>query len=263
MLEKLSSLWQYLYPPPNASAQGKAIDELIWYIHLLMLVLFVGWTAYFLYTLHRFRKSRSPKADHVGARSHFSSYAEVGVAAVEVLLLLGFAVPLWAKAVDQFPVITGDPKTDPIVVQIMGQQFAWNAHYPGPDGKWGKQDLKAAQSGNPFGLVADDPDAKDDVTCLREPFQLPVNRDVICQISSMDVIHSFKLPEMRVTQDAIPGMTIPMHFTPTVKGDYMIICAQLCGNLHSTMKGEFKVVSPEEFEVWYAAKAKAGGTTYE
>src|SRR5262245_52670819 len=179
MLEKLSSLSQYLYPPPNASAQGQAIDDLIWYIHLLMLVLFVGWTGYFLYTLSRFRKSRSPKADHVGARSHFSSYAEVGVAAVEVLLLLGFAVPLWAKAVDQFPVIKGDPKTDPMVIQIMGQQFAWNAHYPGPDGKWGKQDLKAAQSGNPFGLVADDPDAKDDVTCLREPFQLPVNRDVI------------------------------------------------------------------------------------
>lgn len=253
------SIWKYFLPPPNAAAQGKGVDDLMLYIHLLMLVLFVGWLGYFLYTVFRFRKSRNPKADHVGARSHFSSYAEVGVAAVEVLLLLGFAVPLWAKAVDQFPVKTGDPKTDPIEIQIMGQQFAWNAHYAGPDGKWGKQTIKKADPNNPFGLDGDDPDAKDDVTCLREPFKVPVNRDIICRISSMDVIHSFKIPRMRLTQDAIPGMTIPVHFKPLETGGYMIICAQLCGNLHSTMKGEFEVVTQENFDTWFAEKAKAGG----
>ena len=253
------SLWNYILPPPNAAAQGKGVDDLMLYIHLLMLVLFVGWLAYFLYTVFRFRKSKHPKADHVGARSHFSTYAEVGIAAVEVLLLLGFAVPLWAKAVDQFPVKTGDPKTDPIEIQIMGQQFAWNAHYAGSDGKWGKQDIKDASANNPFGLVAADPNAKDDVTCLREPFKVPVGRDVICRISSMDVIHSFKLPRMRVTQDAIPGMTIPVHFKPIEKGDYMVICAQLCGNLHSTMKGEFSVVSQGDYDKWFAEKSKAGG----
>jgi cytochrome c oxidase subunit II len=253
------SIWNYLLPPPNASAQGKAVDELMLYIHLLMLVLFVGWLAYFLYTVFRFRKAKNPKADHVGARSHFSTYAEIGIAAVEVLLLLGFAVPLWAKAVDQFPVRTGNPQTDPIEIQIMGQQFAWNAHFAGPDDKWGKQDMKEASANNPFGLVGSDPDAKDDVTCLREPFRVPVNRDIICRISSMDVIHSFKLPRMRVTQDAIPGMTIPVHFRPVEKGAYIIICAQLCGNLHSTMKGEFMVVDQAEYDTWFAEKAKAGG----
>lgn len=253
------SLWNYLLPPPNASAQGRAIDDLMIYIHLLMLVLFIGWLAYFLYTVFRFRQSSNPKADHAGARGHVSTYAEIGVAVVEVVLLLGFAVPLWAKAVDEFPVKKGDPKTDPIEIQIMGQQFAWNAHYAGLDGKWGRQDIKDASANNPFGLVPSDADAKDDVTCLREPFLIPVNRDVICRISSMDVIHGFKLPRMRIAQDAIPGLTIPVHFTPLEKGDHMIICAQLCGNLHSTMKGEYKVVSQEEFDTWYAAKSKAGG----
>ncbi|MCW5556290.1 MAG: cytochrome c oxidase subunit II [Verrucomicrobiae bacterium] len=252
------SFWNHILPPENASAHGKSLDDLTLYIHLLMAVLFVGWLAYFLIAVFRFRSAANPKADHVGARSHFSTYAEVGVAAVEVLLLLGFAVPLWAKAVDQFPVATGNPETDPIEIQIVAQQFAWNAHYPGPDGKWGKQDVKFAVE-NPFGLDPEDPDGKDDVTCLREPFVLPVDRDIICRISSMDVIHCFKLPRMRVTQDAIPGMTIPVHFKPTKIGDYMIICAQLCGNLHSGMKGEFKVVSAEEYATWYAEKAKAGG----
>lgn len=254
------SLWQYLFPPANASAHGKSTDDLLLYLHLLMAVLFVGWLAYFLVAVFRFRKSANPKADHVGARSHFSTYAEIGVAAVEVLLLLGFAVPLWAKAVDQFPVATGNPATDPIEIQIMAQQFAWNAHYAGTDGKWGKQDIKFAEK-NPFGLDADDPNAKDDVTCLREPFFLPVNREVICRISSMDVIHCFKLPRMRVTQDAIPGMSIPVHFKPTATGEYMVICAQLCGNLHSGMKGEFKVVSEEEYSKWYTEKSKAGGAS--
>ena len=96
-------------------------------------------------------------------------------------------------------------------------------------------------------------------TLSNEAFWIPVGKEVICKISSMDVIHCFKLPAMRVTQDAIPGMSIPVHFKPTKVGDYTITCAQLCGSLHSTMRGEFKVVEQAEFDKWFAEKAKAGG----
>ena len=243
-----------LFLPEVASAHGKGLDELLIYVHLLMAALFVGWLAFFVIAVFKHRRSANPKADYVGARSHFSTYAEIGVAAIEGLLLLGFAVPLWAKSVDKFP-----EEKDATVIQIMGQQFAWNAHYAGPDGKWGKQEVKFASSTNPFGLDSGDAGAKDDITCLREKFLIPVGKEVICKISSMDVIHCFKLPAMRVTQDAIPGMSIPVHFKPTKVGDYTITCAQLCGNLHSTMRGEFKVVEQAEFDKWFAEKAKAGG----
>ncbi len=243
-----------LFLPEVASAHGKGLDELLIYVHLLMAALFVGWLAFFVIAVFKHRRSANPKADYVGARSHFSTYAEIGVAAIEGLLLLGFAVPLWAKSVDKFP-----EEKDATVIQIMGQQFAWNAHYAGPDGKWGKQEVKFASSTNPFGLDSGDAGAKDDITCLREKFLVPVGKEVICKISSMDVIHCFKLPTMRVTQDAIPGMSIPVHFKPTKVGDYTITCAQLCGNLHSTMRGEFKVVEQAEFDKWFAEKAKAGG----
>ena len=243
-----------LFLPEVASSHGKGLDELLIYVHLLMASLFVGWLAFFVIAVFKHRRSVNPKADYVGARSHFSTYAEIGVAAIEGLLLLGFAVPLWAKSVDKFP-----EEKDATVIQIMGQQFAWNAHYAGPDGKWGKQDVKFASSTNPFGLDSGDAGAKDDITCLREKFLIPVGKEVICKISSMDVIHCFKLPRMRVTQDAIPGMSIPVHFKPTKVGDYTITCAQLCGNLHSTMRGEFKVVEQAEFDKWFAEKAKAGG----
>jgi len=256
----MTQLLQKLGMPAPASAHAPALDDFVGYVHVLMLVLFVGWLAYYLLALFRFRQSANAKADYVGVKSHMSTYLEIGVAVVEAVLLVGFAVPLWARAVDEFPVAKGDPKTDPIEVQIMGQQFKWSAHYAGPDNKWGKQEIKSASATNPFGLDANDAAGKDDVVCaLGEPFKLPMGRAVICKISSMDVIHSFKLTAMRVTQDAIPGLTIPAHFTPTKVDKYVITCAQLCGSGHAVMRGDFEVVSPEDFDKWYAEKAKSGG----
>ncbi len=94
---------------------------------------------------------------------------------------------------------------------------------------------------------------------VTEPFLLPVNRPVIARTSSMDVIHCFKLVSMRVTQDVIPGLTIPVHFTPTKIGDFSITCAQLCGSGHASMRGAFKVVSQADYDKWFAEKSKAGG----
>ena len=241
--------------PDPASAHAKGIDDLIVYVHLLMAVLFLGWMLYFFYVMFRFRKGANPKADYIGARSHFSSYAEIGVALVEAVLLIGLAIPLWAKAVDNPP----KPEDKPIEMQIMAQQFAWSAHFAGLDGKWGRQDIKFANSANPFGLDTADAAGKDDVSVVSEPFLLPVNRPVVALLSSMDVIHCFKVPSMRVTQDAVPGLSIPVTFTPTKIGDYTITCAQLCGSLHSTMRGAFKVVSEPDYTAWFEKKSKAGG----
>jgi cytochrome c oxidase subunit 2 len=89
-----------------------------------------------------------------------------------------------------------------------------------------------------------------------------VNRPVIITITSKDVIHSFKVIAMRVTQDAIPGIPIPVHFTPTTVGLYQINCAQLCGNGHYSMShGRLYVDTQEDFDKWVAAKSKGGGAT--
>jgi cytochrome c oxidase subunit 2 len=90
-----------------------------------------------------------------------------------------------------------------------------------------------------------------------------VHKPVIIYLSSKDVIHSFKVIAMRVTQDAIPGMRIPIHFTPTQTGRYQINCAQLCGNGHSSMSQGYLVVeSPEAFDRWIASKSGAA-TSFE
>ncbi len=256
----MTKILEMLGLPASASNHASALDDFTAYVHLLMLVLFVGWLAYYLIALVKFRKAANPSANHAGVKSNMSTYLEGGVAVIEAVLLIGFAIPLWAHAVDDLPAATGNPKTDPIEVQIMGMQFKWNAHFAGPDNKFGKQEIKEASQGNPFGIVAADAAAKDDVVCVAgEPFKLPVGRAAVCRVSSMDVIHCFKVGAMRVTQDAIPGMSIPVHFVPNKVGKYAITCAQLCGSGHSVMRGEFEVVSPEDWEKWYADKSKAGG----
>ena len=203
--------------PINASEQGAQIDRLIFYVHILMVVLFVGWILFFLYILFRFRKSRHPQADYTGVKTHASSYLEATVAVIEVALLVGLSIPFWSWKVSAFP--TGP---NAVHVRVIAQQFAWNIHYPGPDGVFGRTDIKLVdEQTNPIGLDRKgDPRAKDDIVTLNQ-LHLPVNRPAVIEITTKDVIHSFFLPVMRVKQDAIPGMLIPIHFVPTKTSDQL------------------------------------------
>ncbi len=244
MFEKLLSL------PVVASEHGKDVDAFIIYIHWLMGFLFVIWMAYFLYVLWRFRASKNPKADHVGVRSHASSWLEGVVALIEAVLLLAFAIPMWAKIVDQAP---EGPETNN--VRVMAQQFGWNFMYPGPDKTFGAQDLEFVTSDNKFGQVPDDESGADDFFTYND-LRVPAGKATVFQISSLDVIHSFKVIALRICQDAIPGLSIPTWATPLKEGRYQINCAQLCGNGHTSMTlGFMTVESPEAFDAWVAEKA--------
>jgi cytochrome c oxidase subunit 2 len=235
--------------PPLASENGRDVDNLIIYVHWLMLALFIGWIIYFAYAVWRFSASRNPKADYVGVRNHASSYIELAVAGVEAVLLIFIAVPLWAKAVDKFPAAK-----DSTVIQVVAQQFAWNARYAGPDGIFGRQDMKFVAMDNVFGVDPSDPNGKDDIQVLNE-IHVPVNKPVIIYLSSKDVIHSLKIIAMRVCQDAIPGLRIPVWFTPTQIGRFQINCAQLCGSGHASMTGGFLTVeSQTDFDKWLNSK---------
>jgi len=252
---------EWLGLPPLATTHGGQIDILIGWIHIFMLVLFVGWGGFIAYVLVRFRRSRNPVADYAGVRSHRSTYLEIGVAVVEAILLIGFAIPLWAARVDKIP-----PENEALVVQVTAEQFAWNVRYAGPDGVFGKTDVTLVDlQTNPLGVDRSDPPAKDDVVTLNQLY-LPVNKPIIVKLRSKDVIHSFGVPEFRVKQDAIPGLTIPIWFVTNVttaemrtrtgnaEFQYEIACAQLCGLGHARMRGFVTVVSADEFQKWLTDK---------
>jgi cytochrome c oxidase subunit II len=243
---------QLLGMPPLASSNGQDVDNLIIYVHWLMFALFIGWIVYFVYVVWRFHRSRNPKADYHGVRSHASNYIELTVAGIEAVLLIFVAVPLWAKAVDKFP-----PASQSTVIQVVAQQYEWNVRYPGPDGIFGRQDMRFVSETNVFGVDPTDPNGKDDIQLVND-IHVPVNKPVIIYVSSKDVIHSLKIISMRVCQDAIPGLRIPLWFTPTRIGRYQINCAQLCGPGHSAMTGGFLTVdSQEDYDKWLKSKEPA------
>lgn len=254
--------------PVNASAHGPALDSMTALVHWVMALLFVGWGVYFLVVLFRFRQGKNRTASYSGVTSHFSTWIEVGVVVVEAILLVGFAIPAWARWVS-----APAPDENPLRVRVVAQQFAWNIHYPGPDDVFGRRDLSLVDDAtNPLGLDREDQFAKDDVVTLNQ-LHLPVDRAVTVLLSSKDVIHSFSLPVMRVKQDAIPGMEIPVQFKPVMvtpeesrlpgcanpndKKCWEIACAQLCGLTHYRMIGYLTVHLAAEFDVWMAEQVAA------
>lgn len=256
--------------PPNAAAHGPQIDGALNWVHWLMALLFVGWMAFFIIALWRFRRSRNPVASHTGVTSHTSSWLEGGVAVAEAILLIGLAIPLWADRVQEFP-----PEKDALVVRMVGEQFAWNMHYPGPDGVFGKTSIeKIDLASNPLGLDRDDPAAKDDVTTVNQ-LNIPVGKPVIVQLSAKDVIHSFNVPEFRIKQDAVPGIVIPVWWVPTITTEdmrkklgkpefvYEIACAQLCGLGHYRMRGFVTVQTQDEYQKWMDEQVAAAASSGE
>jgi cytochrome c oxidase subunit 2 len=253
-MTRLALLNELIGLPPNASEHGYQIDHIIEFSHWFMGALFLGWSVFFIYVLLRFRKGRHPVADHEGVKSGISTHLEFAVVLIEAVLLIGFAIPLWAKRVNQFP-----EDKDAILVHAIGQQFNWNFHLPGPDGQFGRRDIALVSNSNPLGLDSKDPASKDDIVVLGE-LHVPVDRPVIIELSSKDVIHNFALPHMRMAQDAIPGQIIPMWFKPIKTGSYEVVCGQLCGLGHYSMKGMLVVDNPADYQAWLKERVELSGS---
>ncbi len=229
---------------PLASVEGRDVDTLMYLIHGLILLLFVGWAVYFIVVLIRFRRSRNPRAVTAPMAQNISSGVEWAVAGFEFLLLFAFSIPFWATHQTFLP----PEGRDFVEVRVVAQQYAWNFHYPGPDGKFGRTGAQFFKD-NPIGLDPSDPNSKDDIATMNVMY-LPVNKTAFLRLTSKDVIHSFTLPAMRVKRDCIPGMTTTIWFTPNKIGQYEIVCSQLCGMGHYRMRGVLNVVSQSDFNLW-------------
>jgi len=237
---------EFLKMPIQASTHAAEIDQMTVLVHWLMLVMFVGWGLFFIFVLFRFRRGANPVASYTGAKGKISKGTEVAVALIEVVLLIFYAIPAWAKRVKAFP-----SESEAVVVRIVAEQFAWNIHYPGPDGRFGRTAINLISADNPLGLDRADAAAKDDITTINQ-LNLPIDRPVLVHLSSKDVIHSFGLIEMRVKQDAVPGMSMPVWFIPSRLGEYEISCSQLCGLGHFRMRGFITVQNQADYDKWFA-----------
>ncbi len=230
--------------PPDVSVHGADVDLLMNMIHWFMLALFVGWSLFIVYCLVRFRQRTGHVAVYEPIKARLSKWLEVGVAVAEFVVLIGLAVPVWA----QIKNITTEFPEDPLVVRVVAEQFKWLFHYPGRDGVFGATGAEHYSDDNPAGLDYDDEAGIDDITV--RGFHFPVGRPVIARLTAKDTIHSFKMPVMRVTQDAVPGMEIAVWFEAKETGRFQLGCAQLCGLGHYEMKADLVIESPEDFQSW-------------
>ena len=259
-------LLQHFGLPVNASIQGEHIDNANVLMHWLMLILFIGWGAFFIISLVRFRASKNKTSDYTGVKSHISSLLEAAVAIIEIIALFGFSYPVWAYRVNEVP-DTRDAEN----IRVVAQQFAWNIHYPGKDGLFGttRSDLVDEQE-NPIGLDRGSPNASDDFFTINQ-LHIPAHKKIRIDLTTKDVIHNFKLPELRVSQDAIPGMVIPIHFEATLTSEQFlrtvkgtpregkgleISCAQLCGLGHYRMKGFLTIHDQDGYNSWLDEQAE-------
>jgi cytochrome c oxidase subunit 2 len=155
---------------------------------------------------------------------------------------------LWAA--DRFE----GPSPGAMQVEVVGQQFVWYFRYPGQDAAFGitRPSLVNAATGNPLGLDPQDPRGNDDL--VASELVLPVGREVDLRLRSLDVIHGFFIPAMRLKQNAVPGLVLHVHFTPIAVGIYPILCSQVCGSGHARMQAELRVVSPSAYQDWLKAK---------
>ena len=255
-MELLSGIIEAFSFPELVSQNGGDIDGLIIAVHLLMLVLFVGWIIYYFVAQWKFRASSNPKADYKGVKSKTITNSIEGAVIVAELVLVVVATYYW-----NFYVNKSDDFSDDSVIRVTAEQFAWSARYPGADGKLGAQSKTLVSGANPFGIDKTDPLGEDDIEVLKSDIVVPMkkNKDgtsksVTIDLASKDVIHCFKVLPLRVCQDVIPGLRIPIHFRPTKVGRYQVTCAQLCGDGHARMKGAVKVVDESEWDEWYKAE---------
>jgi cytochrome c oxidase subunit 2 len=249
-------------PPLNSERIG--IDKAIGMTLLVTGIVFILTNLLLAYFSWRYsdREGAPPAAYwHDDPRLEWTwTLATAGIMAV----FLFNALDLWAKMQNT------PPPRDAVLVEVTGQQFRWIFRYPGHDGKLGRTDARLASGDDEkayIGVDKADPAAADDVILVNQLY-LPAGRAARVQIRSTDVIHSFFLPNFRVKQDAMPGMTIENWFIPQQTGEFEIACAELCGLGHYRMRGDLHVVDatafdramagpPEEFETALQPPAQA------
>lgn len=234
--------------PIAASAHAGGIDRELAIVHVLMLALFVGWCGYLAWVLFRFRRGRQPFPSETVASGRVAMYVTGGVVLFEAVMLVGLSLPMWFARQGPPPYAEGA-----IAVRVVAQQFQWNIHYPGADGQFGDTRPDLVSSENPVGLDRRSPHGADDI--VTAILHVPVGRQVVVQLTSKDVIHSFGLPNFRIKQDVIPGMIATVWFMPTLTGQFDIACSQLCGLAHYRMRSVVIVESADDFAKFLAEEA--------
>jgi cytochrome c oxidase subunit II len=229
----MADLWpmQGHWLPANINQHGQVIDGLFMFILVLTGVIFIATNIALFWFLWRYDSSKTAQPVAFTHGSHTLEVVWSILPAATLVFIAIYQMNAWADAKMRRPVASdGSPK--PPIAEITGRQFEWRIRYAGKDQVVGTED---------------------DVQLVND-LHLPINEEIVLQIESMDVLHSFFLPNLRVKQDVVPGMKQFVWFRANRQGVYDIVCAELCGWGHYKMRGRLTVESRESFDRWLAQK---------
>lgn len=230
--------------PENVSTFGNGVDQLFHLIYYIAVAIFVLVNAIYIIFIIRYRRKRKGEKAYHYHGNNFLEFSWTALPFALFLFLAFYSDGIW----EDIKYSDRTPNPD-LTVEVMGQQYMWHFRYPGSDGIFGRRAIKFISPTNPFGIDPDDPNGKDDLTTINN-MHIPVNKTILVRLSSMDVIHSLFLPNMRVKQDAVPGQWVDVWFNAIKTGEYEIACAELCGSGHYSMRGTLDVQAQKDFDSW-------------
>ena len=207
--------------PTSASEEMDRITFVYWFATVICIAIFALVAAVIVYSVRTFRVQ--PEDDSDGPPIHGHTGLEIVWTAIPAVLVTAIAI-VSAIVLAR----NGEAGTNPLKVDVIAQQFAWRFEYP----KNGK--IRSGQ------LV------------------LPLGRSVELDLQALDVIHSFWVPEMGQKQDAVPGIHTRLVITPTRTGVFPVMCTELCGLGHATMRTTVRVVTPKQFAAWVRQQGGGG-----
>jgi len=220
--------------PKDISRHGYMIDHLFMFILVLTGIVFIGTEVALFWFAWRYDAKKNKEPVKYSHGSHSLEVVWTIIPTATLLFIAIYQMNVWADAKMRRPDM-------PPTVEVTARQFEWRLRYPGTDGVLGTED--------DLRLVND--------------LHVPANEDVLVVLKSMDVLHSFFLPNLRIKQDAVPGMKQGVWFRAKEEGEYDLVCAELCGWGHYKMKGRLTVESRVQYNQWLAEQYKKQQTTQE
>ncbi len=230
----------YLTPlASNWSTIDFTLDVTFWVTGFV----FVSVNAFMAYAVIRYRYNKDRRSEYQPENKKLEWWL-TGLTSVGVAAMLAPGLFVWAE----FVTVPEEAHE----VEVVGQQWHWSFRFPGEDGKFGAVESRYVSDDNVFGMEADDPHGQDDVLIESPTLHLPLGKPVKTLLRSKDVLHNFAVAQFRVKMDLVPGLVSYLWFTPTKVGEYEILCEELCGVGHHTMRGTVVIDEQEDFESWLA-----------
>ncbi len=225
---------------PIASNWGY-IDDTILITFWVTGVVFVAVMLFMAYCAYRYRYQKGRRAEYRPENNKLELWL-TGLTTVGVVVMLTPGLFVW----DQFVTV---PK-GAAEFEVLGQQWQWSYRFPGKDGVLGTSDVRNISDENPFGLNPKDPNGQDDILIEDSVVHLPLDKPVKVLLRSIDVLHDFYVPQFRAKMDMVPGQVTYFWFTPTRTGTFDVLCFELCGVGHYSMRGTVVVEKESAFQAW-------------